>query len=76
MEAKLSDAAKYASYGASTGTTIIGSFSLSEIAEIVGITMAIFTFLVSVYFQVKRDRREQQIFKERLNGETKTDGNT
>lgn len=76
MEAKLSDTSKYVSYGASTGTTIIGSFSLSEIAEIVGITMAIFTFLVSVYFQIKRDRREQQIFKERLNGETKTDGNT
>lgn len=71
MEAKLSDATKYASYGASTGTTIIGSFSLSEIAEIVGITMAIFTFLVSLYFQIKRDRREQQLHEEQINGNKK-----
>ena len=49
----VANATKYISYGASTGTTIVG-LSMSEFAAVIGVILAVATYLTSLYFQLKK----------------------
>lgn len=58
MPDKVSTATAYTTSGA---TFIAGSMSLNEWLAIGGFTLAVFTFVVNVYFQRKRDKREERM---------------
>lgn len=59
----IANTSKYVSYGAGTGATILGSISWDELATIIGIITALLTFLVSCYFQWRKDRRDEEMFQ-------------
>ncbi|WNO60435.1 HP1 family phage holin [Rheinheimera sp. MMS21-TC3] len=48
------------SYGTSGATAIGGLLSMNEIALAIGIFFTALTFLVTLYFQHRRDQREQK----------------
>jgi len=58
MADKVTTAAAYTTSGA---TFVAGSLSLNEWLAIGGFILAIATFCVNVYFQRKRDRREERL---------------
>lgn len=58
MADKVTTSAAYATSGA---TFLAGSLSLNEWLAVGGFILAIATFCVNVYFQRKRDRREERL---------------
>ncbi|EIW1121539.1 TPA: hypothetical protein MCN14_003840 [Klebsiella pneumoniae] len=65
MSDKVTTAAAYTTSGA---TFIAGSMSLNEWLALGGFILAIFTFGINVYYQRKRDRREERDSKMRYGG--------
>ena len=58
MADKVTTSAAYATSGA---TLLAGSLSLNEWLAVGGFILAVATFCVNVYFQRKRDRREERL---------------
>lgn len=58
MADKLTTAAAYTTSGA---TFLAGSMSLNEWLAVGGFILAVATFCVNVYFQRKRDKREERL---------------
>jgi hypothetical protein len=56
----VANATKYISYGTSTGTTIVG-LSMSEFAAVIGVILAVATYLTSLYFQLKKEKRDNDL---------------
>ena len=56
----VANATKYISYGPSTGTTIVG-LSMSEFAAVIGVILAVATYLTSLYFQLKKEKRDNDL---------------
>ncbi|WP_142501286.1 holin [Klebsiella sp. 2680] len=65
MSDKVTTAAAYTTSGA---TFIAGSMSLNEWLALGGFILAVFTFGVNVYYQRKRDRREERECQRRYGG--------
>lgn len=58
MADKVTTAAAYTTSGA---TFLAGSMSLNEWLAVGGFMLAIATFIVNIYFQRKRDKREERM---------------
>ena len=56
----VANATKYISSGTSTGTTIVG-LSMSEFAAVIGVILAVATYLTSLYFQLKKEKRDNDL---------------
>lgn len=71
------DAAVQAASYAGAGTSVIAGLTLTDIGVIIGIVTAILTLAFNVIYQVRKDRREQRIYKlevERLSGKKSQKG--
>jgi len=67
------DAAVQAVSYAGAGTSVLAGLTLTDIGVIIGIATAILTLLFNVIYQVRKDRREQRLYKlevERLSGKS------
>jgi 4-hydroxybenzoate polyprenyltransferase len=62
MADKITTAAAYSTSGA---TFLAGSMSLNEWLAVGGFILAVATFAVNIYFQRKRDRREERLSERR-----------
>lgn len=47
-------------------TTLYGWVAQSDLISIMGLALAVLGFLVSIYFQVRRERREIELHKAKL----------
>ena len=70
MADKLTTAAAYTT---SSATFLAGSMSLNEWLAIGGFILAVLTFGVNVYFQRKRDRREEKLSEKRWGVKNESD---
>ncbi|HCT7429064.1 holin [Klebsiella aerogenes] len=60
MADKVTTAAAYTTSGA---TFLAGSMSLNEWLAFGGFVLAVFTFVINLHYQRKRDRREERALK-------------
>ena len=65
MTPKTDTAVSATSY-AGAGLSVIAGLTLTEWGVIVGIVTAVITLLVNVIYQIRKDRREEQLFKLRV----------
>jgi uncharacterized membrane protein len=63
------------SYGASGVLTFLGALTISQIATIIGVVLAVLTFVVNFYFKKKmrQDTREHYRESERIQRENHED---
>lgn len=52
-----------ASITSGVSTATVAGFQLSEIGVIVGTVFTVLTFFMSLYFHIKKDRRERDVFE-------------
>lgn len=66
---KIDSAPQGLSYATNTFVFAWGAMTFNQIMMLIGTVFAVLTYFTSLYFQRKRDRREQQLLEYRLHAE-------